>query len=151
MPNRMLVALFLCLLSLPAGFAKKKPPPQPVNINTANAAQLQSVPGIGPSTSAKILQMRKSYGAFKSVNDLLAIRGLGKKRLDKMRKYLTVNRPAASTAAQSASCTGCTKQKPPPPTKSAPGPKSSTSQTTASHPSSPHPQPDTVPESEEPR
>jgi len=43
--------------------------------------------------------MRKSYGAFKSVDDLLAIRGLGPKRLEKMRKYLTVGKPAASKPA----------------------------------------------------
>src|SRR5436190_5527460 len=40
--------------------------------------------------------MRKSYGAFKSVDDLLAIRGLGPKRLEKMRRYLTVGKPAAA-------------------------------------------------------
>jgi hypothetical protein len=45
------------------------------------------------------LLMRKSYGAFKSVDDLLAIRGLGPKRLDKMRKYLTVGRPAPKSNA----------------------------------------------------
>jgi hypothetical protein len=45
--------------------------------------------------------MRKSYGAFKSVDDLLAIKGLGRKRLDKMRKYLTVGKPAASNKATS--------------------------------------------------
>jgi len=39
--------------------------------------------------------MRKSYGAFKSVDDLLAIRGLGAKRLEKMRKYLTVGKLTA--------------------------------------------------------
>src|SRR4030081_1318706 len=50
------------------------------------------LPGIGPSTAEKILQMRKSYGAFKSIDDLLAIRGVGQKRLEKMRKYLTVGR-----------------------------------------------------------
>jgi competence protein ComEA len=58
-----------------AAFAKKKPPAQPVNINAATAEELQLVPGIGPSTAEKILQMRKSYGSFKSVDDLLAIRG----------------------------------------------------------------------------
>jgi competence ComEA-like helix-hairpin-helix protein len=72
--------------------AKKKPPEKPVNINTATSEQLQTVPGIGPSTAQKILQMRKSYGPFKSVDDLLAVRGLGQKRLDKMRKYLTVGK-----------------------------------------------------------
>ena len=57
------------------------------------------MPGIGPATAQKILQMRKSYGPFKSVDDLLAIRGLGQKRLDKMRKYPTVGKvnPPKST------------------------------------------------------
>lgn len=73
--------------------AKKKPPTHPVNLNTASSAELQQVPGIGPSTAEKILQARKSYGAFKSVDDLQAIRGIGPKRLDKMRKYLTVGKP----------------------------------------------------------
>lgn len=93
------VRLFLTLIiglcvSLTPGIAKKKPPPKPVNINTATSEELQQVPGIGPATAEKILQMRKSYGAFKSVDDLLAIRGLGPKRLEKMRKYLTVGKPA---------------------------------------------------------
>src|SRR6202521_4505512 len=91
------VSLSLCLLLLFVSSATKKPPSQPVNINTATSAQLQLVPGIGPSTAEKILQMRKSYGAFKSVNDLMAIRGIGPKRLEKMRKYLTVGKPAPAT------------------------------------------------------
>ena len=86
------VPLILCLLFAASAFAKKKPPAQPVNINAATSEELQLVPGIGPSTAEKILQMRKSYGAFKSVDDLLAIRGLGPKRLDKMRKYLTIGK-----------------------------------------------------------
>src|SRR5229473_783554 len=80
--------------ALPA--ATKKPPLKPVNINTATSEELQQVPGIGPATAEKILLMRKSYGAFKSVDDLLAIKGLGKKRLEKMRKYLTVSKVSAS-------------------------------------------------------
>jgi competence ComEA-like helix-hairpin-helix protein len=92
-------------LSVAAAATNKKPPLKPVHINTATSEELQQVPGIGPATARKILQMRKSYGPFKSVNDLLAIRGLG--RLDKMRKYLTVGNvnppksppPASSPAA----------------------------------------------------
>jgi competence ComEA-like helix-hairpin-helix protein len=64
-------------------------------INTVNSDKLQQVPGIGPVTAEKILQMRKSYGAFRSVDDLLAIKGFGKKRLEKMRKYLTVSKAPA--------------------------------------------------------
>ncbi len=85
--------LIFCAAILPA---KKKPPAKPVNLNTATSQELQQVPGIGPATADKILQMRKSYGAFKSVDDLLAIRGIGAKRLEKMRKYLTVGKSAAA-------------------------------------------------------
>jgi len=94
--------------------AKKKPPAHPVNLNTASSEELQLVPGIGPSTADKILQMRKSYGAFKSVDDLLAIKGIGPKRMEKMRKYLTVGKASqtkkSSTDAQSAKALA----KPPP-------------------------------------
>jgi competence protein ComEA len=92
-------AILLCLLAYAAAGTTKKPPPKPVNINTASSTELQTVPGIGPATAAKILQMRKSYGTFKSVDDLLSIRGIGPKRLEKMRKYLTVGKPAQQPPA----------------------------------------------------
>jgi len=88
----------MCAWALP-GLAKKKPPAHPINLNTATAAELQQVPGIGPSTADKILQMRKSYGAFKTVDDLRAVRGIGEKRLAKMRKYLTVGKPVQAKKA----------------------------------------------------
>ena len=93
---------FLVLPCDALGGGKKKPPEKPVNINTANSEELQQVPGIGPATAQKILQMRKSYGPFKSLDDLLAIRGLGEKRLNKMRRYLTVGRTAAPKPASNA-------------------------------------------------
>jgi len=83
--------------------AKKKPPLHPVNLNTATSTELQQVPGIGPATAEKILQARKSYGHFKSVSDLEAIRGIGPKKLDKMRKYLTVGATSPPTKSTSAS------------------------------------------------
>jgi comEA protein len=95
-PIRLLSSFLFLGLSFSASVdaGKKKPPAKPVNINTATSEELQQVPGIGPATAEKILQMRKSYGAFKSVDDLLAIRGLGPKRLEKMRKFLTVGKTA---------------------------------------------------------
>jgi competence ComEA-like helix-hairpin-helix protein len=91
---RLILSLLCCFVFASLAAATKKPPPKPININTANSEELQQVPGIGPATAEKILQMRKSYGAFKSVDDLLSIRGIGKKRLEKMRKYLTVAKSA---------------------------------------------------------
>jgi competence ComEA-like helix-hairpin-helix protein len=71
----------ICFAFAAVSGATKKPPLKPININTANSDELQQVPGIGPVTADKILQMRKSFGAFKSVDDLLSIRGIGKKHL----------------------------------------------------------------------
>ena len=94
------VTLALCVVATPC-LGKKKAPEKPVNINTATSEELQTVPGIGPVTAEKILHMRKSYGAFKSVDDLLAIRGIGPKRIEKMRKYLTVGKAAGSKSKSS--------------------------------------------------
>jgi len=121
-----LLFLFLGLICAPAVLnAKKKPPARPVNINTATSEELQQVPGIGPATAGKILQMRKSYGAFKSVDDLLAIRGLGSKRLEKMRKYLTVGK---TPKAPQLSPPGSQKPDSPPSAKPATSPRVAPSQ-----------------------
>jgi competence ComEA-like helix-hairpin-helix protein len=114
----LLAGLLLLPIVLMPGLlcAKKKPPAHPVNLNTASSEELQLVPGIGPSTADKILQMRKSYGAFKSVDDLLAIKGIGPKRLEKMRKYLTVGK-AAQTKKSSTDAPPAKGQAKPPPAK----------------------------------
>ena len=113
-----LSSALLCALAASC-FANKKPPESPVNLNTATSEQLQLVPGIGPVTADKILQMRKSYGAFKSVDDLRAVRGIGPKRLEKMRKYLTVGKAASQSKPAAAN-------KPATPAKPATPPKPST-------------------------
>src|SRR5215471_14159649 len=94
------ILIVLELASAAASFsATKKPPVHPIDINSANSVQLQEVPGIGPATAEKILAMRKSYGAFKSVDDLLSVRGIGPKRLEKMRKYLVAGHAAPGRKA----------------------------------------------------
>jgi competence protein ComEA len=108
--------LAFALVTVPATLAKKKPPAHPININTAGATELQQVPGIGPSTAQKILDTRKSYGAFKSVDDLLAIKGIGPKKLEKMRKYLTVGKPPSKKQSNSPQTASVPTK--PPPTKS---------------------------------
>jgi len=61
-----------------------------VDINTATAKQLQSVDGIGAKTAAKIVAYREAHGAFKTVDELSNIKGIGKKRLKKAGDELTV-------------------------------------------------------------
>jgi len=91
------IALFICLGT---AIAQKNPPTQPLNINTATIEQLEKLPGIGPNTAKSIVQFRERSGPFQRIEDLLAIKGISKARLEKLRPYVTVgpaapNRPSA--------------------------------------------------------
>jgi comEA protein len=112
--------LAICFVFAVSSGATKKPPLKPININTANSEELQQVPGIGPVTAEKILQMRKSYGTFKSVDDLLSIRGIGKKRLEKMRKYLAVSKSTAGNRAPRPTVSASPPKKPDPQSSDSP-------------------------------
>jgi len=61
-----------------------------VNINTADAEELATLPGVGPKTAAAILAYRQEHGSFRRVEDLLEIRGIGEKKLAKMRDWIVV-------------------------------------------------------------
>ena len=79
--------LLLCAVAQ----AQKQPPAKPVDINLANVKELQELPGVGPVTAQRIIDMRQKSGRFKRVEDLLAIRGISQKKLDAMRPYVTVS------------------------------------------------------------
>jgi len=59
-----------------------------VNVNTASADELQSLPGVGASTAQKIIAFRDQHGGFKSPDDLLGVPGIGPKKLEKMRAHV---------------------------------------------------------------
>jgi competence protein ComEA len=61
-----------------------------VNINDADAASLATLPGVGPKTAEAILAYRTEHGAFQRVEDLLEIRGIGEKKLARMRDWVVV-------------------------------------------------------------
>ncbi len=61
-----------------------------ININTSNIELLTSLPGIGPKTAQNILAYRTENGKFKTVEDLMNIKGIGEKSLKKMKPYLTL-------------------------------------------------------------
>jgi competence protein ComEA len=66
----------------------KKDPTEPISLNSASSDQLQLLPGVGPSTAEKILEYRQSHGGFTSVDELLDVKGIGPKKLEKMRPWL---------------------------------------------------------------
>ena len=65
------------------------PASQTVNINTATAEQLQTLPGIGPTLAQRILDYRAKNGSFASVAELANVEGIGIKRLESLLDYIT--------------------------------------------------------------
>lgn len=62
----------------------------PVNINTADAAALETLPGVGASTAHAIIQERERGGPFASIDDLMRVSGIGEKKLEKLRGMICV-------------------------------------------------------------
>jgi competence protein ComEA len=90
-----LLVLVLVLFSLnQLGFAQGSAPAKEtgkaVNINTAGQAELEQLPGIGPSLAKKILDFRQKNGQFKTPNDLMAVPGIGEKKFEQLKNLITV-------------------------------------------------------------
>lgn len=62
----------------------------PLNLNTASQTDLESLPGIGPAKATDIITYRDQVGAFKTVDDLLNVAGIGPSTVDAIREYLVV-------------------------------------------------------------
>lgn len=64
--------------------------PSKVNINTADASTLESLPGIGPALAQRIVEYRTANGPFASPGDLVNVPGIGEKKLAQLRDYICV-------------------------------------------------------------
>jgi competence protein ComEA len=65
-------------------------PAAPVDLNTADAAALETLPGVGPTIAAAIIRHRETEGRFDRVDDLLAVAGIGPSRLAVLEGLVTV-------------------------------------------------------------
>lgn len=66
-----------------------------LNLNTASQTELTRLPGIGETKAAAIVAWRQEHGSFQTVEDLMAVDGIGEKTLENLRPYVTVGEPAA--------------------------------------------------------
>lgn len=100
-----LCCLILMFVSLGTGFAAQKSSAaavdqavagtsiaiEKIDINNADEEMLTTLPGVGPKTATRINDYRKANGPFRSVDDLLNIKGIGPKVLDKLKPHITVS------------------------------------------------------------
>jgi comEA protein len=66
-----------------------------INLNTATAAQLGSLPGIGAKTADLIIQYRQKNGPFKKVEEIMNVKGVGEKSFLKLKSRIVVSAPKA--------------------------------------------------------
>ncbi len=62
----------------------------PVNINTASAEELETLPGIGEVLAERIIAHREQYGAFRIVDEIMDVRGIGEATFEELKDYITV-------------------------------------------------------------
>lgn len=92
-------AIVLILIAMLAGCSDERAPSSPppsspiglLDLNTATEKQLEALPGIGPKHARSILASRNARGGrFKSLDDLLAIDGIGPRTIEAIRPYAVV-------------------------------------------------------------
>ena len=64
--------------------------PRKINLNTATVAQLTTLPGIGPRIAERIVTYRKQHGPFKRIEEIMNVRGVGRKVFGRIRERLAV-------------------------------------------------------------
>jgi comEA protein len=95
--DRIVAAALALAISLSGGLAAAAAKPAPtgkVNINSASVEQLSALPGVGAKLAARIVEHRQKSGAFKSVQELMNVRGIGEKNFEKLQPYLTTGESA---------------------------------------------------------
>jgi len=96
------IAFVLCAggASVSAQKAAAKPPAAAgavVNLNTATATQIATLPGIGEKAAQRIIEYREKNGGFKKIEELMNVKGIGEKSFLKLKPLVTVGegKPAA--------------------------------------------------------
>ncbi len=61
-----------------------------ININLANVREFDNLPGIGPALAERIVTNRERFGSFRSVDDLSRVKGIGDKKMERIRGFVKV-------------------------------------------------------------
>ncbi len=104
MIERLVTLALLAALALPVSSFAAPAPQAPadaadaaraavVNLNTATAAQLEALPGVGAKTAQRILDYRQKSGGFKKIEELMNVKGIGEKSFVKLKPHITVGAP----------------------------------------------------------
>jgi competence ComEA-like helix-hairpin-helix protein len=81
-----------------AAYADAEPMRGKVNVNTASVEELQRLPGVGESRAQALVEARTRRGGFKSVDELVEVKGIGAASLEKLRPHVTLQGKTTASA-----------------------------------------------------
>lgn len=87
----LILFLVVCAATSIAAAADSSSKAGVVNINTADADQLQMLPRVGPALADRIIGYREANGPFKTVEEIVAVKGIGDRSLEKLEPYLVTS------------------------------------------------------------
>lgn len=64
--------------------------PQRVDLNRATVAEFDQLPGVGPVLARRMVDYRRSVGRFYAIEDLRGVKGIGKKKFERLKPFVTV-------------------------------------------------------------
>jgi competence protein ComEA len=80
--------------------AAKAAPTSKINLNTASAEQLATLPGVGPALAGRIVEYRQKSGSFRATKDVMNVKGIGEKNFAKIESWLTVGDAPKAAASK---------------------------------------------------
>ena len=100
-----MVALALCagpvwMEAAQNASAGQPAPSELIDLNQASAVQLESLPGVGEVTAARIVEYRRENGGFKKIEELMNVRGIGERSFLRLRPLVTVGQTKRDTGAR---------------------------------------------------
>jgi competence ComEA-like helix-hairpin-helix protein len=81
-------------------WAAQPAPAGRLNINSATVDQLEALPGVGPKLAARIIEYRQKAGSFRSVQELMNVKGIGEKNFEKLQPFLNAGAAEAKAPAK---------------------------------------------------
>ena len=85
------VILGFLVICAVAGAVESSQPTGVVNINTASSEELQLLPRVGPSLAGRIIEFREANGPFQTVEEIVAVKGIGESSFEKLEPYIVTS------------------------------------------------------------
>ena len=89
--RKSLICVFVMLAAWTVAGVEASQPAGVVNINTASMEELQLLPRVGPSLAGRIVEFRQANGGFRTVDEILAVKGIGESSFEKLEPYIVTS------------------------------------------------------------